>query len=67
MQTDRATRCVSKNLVTVEISCTTNPQQMAVMELEGYSLLTCSKQPRLVDCRIGVVNISTIDDDDECR
>jgi len=26
------------------------------MELEGYSRPTCSKQPRLVDCRIGVVN-----------
>ena len=26
------------------------------MELEGYSSSTCSTQPRLVDCRIGVVN-----------
>jgi len=26
------------------------------MELEGYSWPTCSKQPQLVDCRIGVVN-----------
>jgi len=26
------------------------------MELEGYNSPTCSKQPRLVDCRIGVVN-----------
>jgi len=25
------------NLSTVETSCTTNPQQIAVMELEGYS------------------------------
>ena len=43
-------------LSTVETSCTTNPQQIEVMELEGYSRPTCSKQPRLVDCRIGVVN-----------
>ena len=44
--------------ITVETSCTTNPQQIKVMELEGYSWPTCSKQPRLVDCRIdlGVVN-----------
>ena len=35
---------------------TRNPQ-IAVMELEGYySWSTCIKQPRLVDCRIGVVN-----------
>ena len=26
------------------------------MELDGYSRSTCSKQPRLVDRRIGVVN-----------
>ena len=43
-------------LSTVERICTTNPQQNEVMELEGYSSPTCSKQPRLVDCRIGVVN-----------
>jgi len=56
-----ATRLLShpnmiKILSTVETSCTTNPQQIAAMELEGYSWSTCSKQPRLVDCRIGVVN-----------
>jgi len=45
-----------KLLSTIETSCTTNPQQNAVMKLEGCSSLTCSKQPRLVDCRIGVVN-----------
>ena len=33
-----------------------NPQQIEVLELEGYSRSTCSKQPRLVDCPIGVVN-----------
>jgi len=43
-------------LSTVEKIGTTNPQQVAVMELEGYSCWTCRKQPRLVDCRIGVVN-----------
>ena len=43
-------------LSTIKTSCTTNPQQITVMELEGYSGSTCSKQPRLVDCRIGVVN-----------
>ena len=43
-------------LSTVEKIGTTNPQQVAAMELEGYSWPTCSKQPRLVDCRIGVVN-----------
>jgi len=42
-------------LSTVETSCTTNQQQLAVMELEGYSWSTCSKQPRLIDRRIGVV------------
>ena len=52
-----ARRAVSvKILSTVETSCTTNPQQLAVIKLEGYSWPTCSKQPRLVDCRIGVGN-----------
>ena len=41
-----------KILSTVETSCATNPQQIAVMELESYSWRTCSIQPRLVDCRI---------------
>ena len=45
-----------KILSTVETSCTTNPQQIEVLESEGYSWLTCSKQPRLAECRIGVVN-----------
>jgi len=47
-QTDRATRCVSRNLVNpstaVAISCTTNPQQMDVKELERYGRPTCIKQ-----------------------
>jgi len=43
-------------LSTVETSCTTNAEQIAIMKLEGYSSPTCGKQPRLVDCRIGVVN-----------
>ena len=43
-------------LSTVETSCTANTQQIEVMKLEGYSWPTCIKQPRLVDCRIGVVN-----------
>jgi len=45
-----------KILSTVESNCTTNPQQIDVKELEGYRWSTCSKQPRLVDRRIGVVN-----------
>ena len=57
-QRDRATRCVSQKLVIVETSCTTNQQQIEVIELESYSRSTCSKQPRLVDCRIGVVFFS---------
>jgi len=39
-QTDRATSCFSRYLVhcctTVGTSCTTNSQQIKVMELEGY-------------------------------
>jgi len=45
-----------KILPNVEVSCTANPQQIAVMELEGYSWPTTSKQPRLVDCRISVID-----------
>jgi len=39
-----------------ETSSTTNPRQIEVLELhvEGYSSATCSKRPRLGDCRIGV-------------
>jgi len=50
-QTDRATRRFSQNLVNSTDKSATNR-----MELECYSWPTCSKQPRLVDCRIGVVN-----------
>jgi len=35
-QTDRATRCQPCQNP-VETSCTSNPQQTEVMELEGYS------------------------------
>ena len=46
-------RAISVNILsTVETIGTTNPQQIAVIELEGYSWPTCSKQPRVVDCRI---------------
>jgi len=31
-------------------------QQIEVIELEGYNWPTCSKLPRLLDCRIVVVN-----------
>jgi len=41
-----------KILSTVKTTCTTNPQQIAVMELEGYRWLSCSKQPWLVDCSV---------------
>ena len=43
-------------LSTVETSCTTNQQQIAMIDLEGYSWSTCSKQPPLADCRISIVN-----------
>ena len=51
-------------LSTVETSCTTNPQQIAVTEsgvtvdrlAVQFSLNKQFKQPRLVDCRTGVVN-----------
>jgi len=45
-----------KILSTVETSCTTNAQQIKIMELEGYSWPTCSKQTRLANCHTGVVN-----------
>jgi len=37
--TDRATRDISRSLMhnTVRTSCITNPQQIEVMKLEGYS------------------------------
>jgi len=53
--TDRATRYVSQNLANCRIICTTNPQQIEVMEFEGCRRPARSKQPRLVDCRVGVV------------
>jgi len=45
-----------KILSTVETSCTTQPEQIELVELAGYSGRTCSKKAQLVDCRIGVVN-----------
>jgi len=45
-----------KILSTVETSCTTQPEQIELVELAGYSWRTCSKKAQLVDCRIGVVN-----------
>jgi len=36
-RTSRSTRYVSQNLVNCTNKCTTTPQQVAVMELEGYS------------------------------
>jgi len=45
-----------KILSTVETSCTTYAHYVAVMELQGYSWSTCSKQPRLGHCCPGVVN-----------
>jgi len=37
-QTDRATRYFSQHLVNrIKTSCTTNPQQIAVMDVEGDS------------------------------
>jgi len=54
--TQRRQNLVSSDNTTVEISCIANPKQIKLMEIEGYSQPMCSKQPRLVDCRIGVVN-----------
>jgi len=52
-----ATRYVSQNLANCRNllynKSTTNRNNGVI---EGYSWPTCSKQPRLVDCRIGVVN-----------
>ena len=54
-QRDRATRCVSQNLVNCRNKLY-NKSRRNRMELEGYRWPTCSEQPRLVDCPIGVVN-----------
>jgi len=43
-------------LTTVETSCAKNPEQIELVELECYRSPTCRKQPRLIECRIGVVN-----------
>jgi len=48
---DSATGCGRQNLVNCRNKSTNRD-----MELQGYSWSTCSKQPRLVDCCIGVVN-----------
>ena len=40
-QTDRTTRCMLHNCLAT--SCTTNPEQTEVTELEGYSRPTCNK------------------------
>ena len=45
-----------KILSTVETSPTTNPWKIEVMELKGYSWLTCSKQPWLIDCCITIIH-----------
>ena len=57
-QTNRATCYVSRNLmhncrIKLYHKCTTNRSNEV---LDGYIWTTCSKQPRLVDCRISVVN-----------
>ena len=53
---DHAMRCVCRHLfvnccTTVGTSCTTNSQQIVVIEIEGYRWPTCSEQPRRVDRR----------------
>ena len=53
---DDAMRCVCRHLfvnccTTVGTSCTTNSQQIVVIEVEGYRWPTCSEQPRRVDRR----------------
>ena len=52
-QTNCATRYFSQNLVNCR---TANLQPIEVIASEGYSRPTSSKQPRLVDCRVSVVN-----------
>ena len=51
-----ATDISVKILSTVETSPTTNPWKIEVMELKGYSWLTCSKQPWLIDCCIAIIH-----------
>jgi len=55
-QMDRATRCVSQNLVNFrnKLCNKSTTNRSSLMELEGYSWPTCSKQPRFVDCRVDV-------------
>jgi len=55
----QTTSYVSRNLVnyctTVRTSCTTNPQHIEVIELEGYSRLTCNKL-----CALCVRSLATL-------
>jgi len=54
-QTDRATRYVSKNLVNSRKKLYNESTTNRSNGVRGLQLIDCSKQPRLVDCRIGVV------------
>ena len=60
-QTNRATRCVSRKSCqllhnSVGITCT-SPEQIEVMELEGYSRLTCNKLVHSATTRSTVVDV----------
>jgi len=65
---DRATRYASQNLVNCRNKLYDKSRTVEVIESEGYRWWTWSRQPRLVDCRIGVVNKLNGDDnyDDYC-
>jgi len=67
-QRDRATRCVSRHMAncctTAGTSCTTNREQIAVMELEGYDRRTCNElcaSINYVDCRRCFHTSSTVE------
>jgi len=49
---DHAMHRVSQNLD----NCRNKSYNKSTIELEGYSRPTCSKQPWVVNCRIGVIN-----------
>ena len=66
MQTDRATRYVSHNLVNCRNNLYTTDQQQFEVNLEGYSWSTCSKHSHDSSIVLWVSSTSsTVDDDDD--
>jgi len=57
----RRAKLVEILCTTAGTSCTTNPEQIEVIKIEGYSGPTCSKQPGRVGVA-GVVNKLGVDD-----